>query len=156
MGSGDGIVVHFASSMDLCHLRGNAWKDLLTRIMKIICRLRNEFIESLQNGAQIYSNASSSENTRCKVRSGERIENTRENTCMSDVLTKGNFTRDEWNNLVHLFNISHFSSTCCTWNFHLSKISCSTMAKRIQEQREDERVESKSRPGLHLKVQGCR
>ena len=28
-------------------------------------------------------------------------------------LTKGNFTRDEWNNLLHLFNISHFSSTCC-------------------------------------------
>ena len=28
------------------------------------------------------------------------------------VLTKGNFTRDEWNNLLHLFNISHQSSLC--------------------------------------------
>ena len=26
------------------------------------------------------------------------------------ILTKGDFTRDEWNNLLHLFNISHFSS----------------------------------------------
>ena len=29
----------------------------------------------------------------------------------ADILTKGNFTRDEWNNLLHVFNISHFSST---------------------------------------------
>ena len=29
---------------------------------------------------------------------------------LADILTKGNFTRDEWNNLLHLFNISHFSS----------------------------------------------
>ena len=62
---------------------------------------------------------------------------------LADTLTKGNFTRDEWNNLLHLFNISHFSSTCCTNN--LSSISCSTVAKRIQDQREEERVVSKSR-----------
>ena len=31
---------------------------------------------------------------------------------LADMLTKGNFTRDEWNNLLHLFNISHFSSIC--------------------------------------------
>ena len=55
-----------------------------------------------------------------------------------------NFTRDEWNNVVHLFNISHFISTCCTKNFSL--ISCSTMAKRIQDPKEEERVVSKSRP----------
>ena len=54
-----------------------------------------------------------------------------------------NFTRDEWNNFLHLFNISHFSSTRCTKNFSL--ISCSTMAKWIQEQKEEERVVSKSR-----------
>ena len=41
---------------------------------------------------------------------------------LADNLTKGNFTRDEWNNLLHLFNISHFSSLCCTqfyrsWNY---------------------------------------
>ena len=63
---------------------------------------------------------------------------------LADMLTKRNFTRDEWNNLLHLFNISHFSSTCCTKNFSL--ISCSTMAKRIQDQKEEERVVSKSRP----------
>ena len=63
---------------------------------------------------------------------------------LGDMLTKGNFTRDEWNNLLHLFNISHFSSTCCTKNFSL--ISCSTVAKRMQDQKEEERVVSKSRP----------
>ena len=35
---------------------------------------------------------------------------------LADMLTKGNFTRDEWNNLLHLFLIRHFSSTCCTKN----------------------------------------
>ena len=30
---------------------------------------------------------------------------------LADILTKGNFTRDEWNHLLSLFNISHFSST---------------------------------------------
>ena len=29
---------------------------------------------------------------------------------LADMLTKGNFTRDEWNHLLCLFNISHFSS----------------------------------------------
>ena len=57
---------------------------------------------------------------------------------LADILTKGNFTRDEWNNLLQLFNISHLSSTRCTKNFSL--ISCSTMAKMIQEQKEEERV----------------
>ena len=33
---------------------------------------------------------------------------------LADTLTKGNFTRDEWNHLLCLFNISHFSSTACT------------------------------------------
>ena len=32
---------------------------------------------------------------------------------LADILTKGNFTRDEWNHLLCLFNISHFSSTNC-------------------------------------------
>ena len=27
---------------------------------------------------------------------------------LADILTKGNFTRDEWNHLLCLFNISHF------------------------------------------------
>ena len=33
---------------------------------------------------------------------------------LADILTKGNFTRDEWNHLLRLFNISHFSSTVCS------------------------------------------
>ena len=38
---------------------------------------------------------------------------------LADILTKGNFARDEWNNLFHLFNISHFSSSCCAKNSSL-------------------------------------
>ena len=38
----------------------------------------------------------------------------------------------------------NFSSTCCTKNFSL--ISCSTMSKRTQDQKEEERAVSKSRP----------
>ena len=63
---------------------------------------------------------------------------------LADMLTKGNFTRDESNNLLHLFNISHFSSLCYTQNF--SSISCpKTMAKRIQEEKED-RIVAESKP----------
>ena len=36
---------------------------------------------------------------------------------LADMMTKGDFTRDEWKNLLHLSNVSHFSSTCCTKNF---------------------------------------
>ena len=60
---------------------------------------------------------------------------------IADILTKGNFMCDEWNNLLHLFDISHSSSLRCTKNFSL--ISCITMAKRIQEQKEEERIVSK-------------
>ena len=42
---------------------------------------------------------------------------------LADILTKGSFTRDEWNHLLCLFNISHFSSTVCS----------DTMAKRSQQ-----------------------
>ena len=52
------------------------------------------------------------------------------------MLTKGNFTRDEWNHLLCLFNISHFSSTVC----------CEVMSKRTQEESGEERVTAKSRP----------
>ena len=68
---------------------------------------------------------------------------------IADILTEGNFTCDEWNNLLHLFNISHFSSLRCTKDFSL--ISCITMAKRIQEQKEEERVVFNSRPaGMNM------
>ena len=65
---------------------------------------------------------------------------------IADILNKGNVTRDEWNNLLRLFNISHFSSLRCTKSFSL--ISSTTMAKRIQERKEEERVVSKSRPAV--------
>ena len=64
---------------------------------------------------------------------------------LADILTKGTFTRDEWNNLQHLFNISNFSSTCCGKNS--SFISCTNkMANRVQEQKKEERIVAKSRP----------
>ena len=59
---------------------------------------------------------------------------------LADILTKGNFTRDEWNHLLCLFNISHFSSTVCS----------DTMAKRSQHDSGEERVTEKSRPMMNL------
>ena len=59
---------------------------------------------------------------------------------LADILTKGNFTRDEWNHLLCLFNISHFSSTVCS----------DTMAKRSQQDSGGERVTEKSRPMMNL------
>ena len=59
---------------------------------------------------------------------------------LADILTKGNFTRDEWNHLLTLFNISHFSSTVCT----------TAMAKRAQQETGEERVTAKSRPMMNL------
>ena len=41
---------------------------------------------------------------------------------LADMLTHGNFTRDECNNLLHLLITSHFSSTCCTKNFSFDKL----------------------------------
>ena len=59
---------------------------------------------------------------------------------LADILTKGNFTRDERNHLLCLFNISHFSSTVCS----------DTMAKRSQQNFGGERVTAKSRPMMNL------
>ena len=59
---------------------------------------------------------------------------------LADILTKGNFSHDEWNHLLCLFNISHFSSTVCS----------ETMAKRSQHDSEEERVTAKSRPMMNL------
>ena len=38
---------------------------------------------------------------------------------LADILTQANFTRDEWDNLLHLFNTIHFSSLRGTKNFSL-------------------------------------
>ena len=59
---------------------------------------------------------------------------------LADILTKGNFTRDEWNHLLCLFNISHFSSTVCS----------DTMAQRSQQDSREDRVTAKSRPMMNL------
>ena len=59
---------------------------------------------------------------------------------LADILTKGNFTRDEWNHLLCLFNISHFSSTVCS----------EAKAKRLQQDSGEERVTAKSRPMMGL------
>ena len=64
---------------------------------------------------------------------------------LADILTKGNFTRDEWNIFLHLFNITHFSSLCCAQNFSLTSFS-KTTAKRMQEQKEEDRIVAKSKP----------
>ena len=63
---------------------------------------------------------------------------------LADILTKGNFTRDEWNFLLHLFNISHFSYTCCAKNSSLMRCP-KTMAKRMQEQKGEEGSVAKSK-----------
>ena len=62
------------------------------------------------------------------------------NKQLADMLTKGNFTRDEWNHLLCLFNIGHFSSIN----------SLEAMSKRTQENVGEERVTAKSRPMMNL------
>ena len=59
---------------------------------------------------------------------------------LADILTKGNFTRDEWDHLLCLFNISHFS--------YINK--CKAMSKRTQEDAGEERVTAKSKPMMNL------
>ena len=59
---------------------------------------------------------------------------------LADILTKGNFTRDEWNHLLCLFNISYFSSIN----------SLKAMSKRTQEDAGEERVTAKSKPMINL------
>ena len=59
---------------------------------------------------------------------------------LADILTKGNFTHDEWNHLVNLFSISHFSSSVCS----------AAMAKRIKQESGEETVTAKSRPMMNL------
>ena len=59
---------------------------------------------------------------------------------LADILTRRNFTLDEWNHLLTLFNISHFSPTACT----------AAMAKRAQQGSGEERVTAKSRPMMNL------
>ena len=59
---------------------------------------------------------------------------------LADILTKGNFTRDEWNHLLCLFTISHFSSIN----------GLEAMSKRTEEDVGEERVIAKSKPMMNL------
>ena len=59
---------------------------------------------------------------------------------LADILTKGNFTRDEWNHLLCLFNNSHFSSANCS----------EVMSKTTQKDSGEERVTAKSKPMMNL------
>ena len=59
---------------------------------------------------------------------------------LADILLKGNFTRDEGNHLLCLFNISYFSSTNCS----------EVMSKRTQKGSGEERVTAKSKPMMNL------
>ena len=59
---------------------------------------------------------------------------------LADILAKGNFTRDEWNHLLCLFNIGHFSSTVCS----------EVMSERTQKDASEERVTAKSKPMMNL------
>ena len=58
----------------------------------------------------------------------------------ADILTKGNFTRDEWNNLLNLININMFSSASCA----------ESMSKRMRRGTGEERIVAKSKPTLNL------
>ena len=77
---------------------------------------------------------------------------------LADILTKGN--SDEWNNLLHLFNISHFSFLCCAQNFQLDKLHQNDGEKDARaERREQDRGKVKAddepvSPGL-CRVSDC-
>ena len=61
---------------------------------------------------------------------------------LADILTKGNFRRDECNNLLRVFNIRNLSSVCCF------ETRCPiSVSKRLQEGTgQKERVMAKSKP----------
>ena len=54
---------------------------------------------------------------------------------LADILTKGNFTLDEWNHLLSLFDISHFSSTVYSlrWRSEFNKNQEKNESQQIQD-----------------------
>ena len=64
---------------------------------------------------------------------------------LADILTKGHLTRDDWNHLLCLFNISLFSSESCS----------EAMAKRPQEGDFEERVVAKSKNVRNFVSRSC-
>ena len=69
-----------------------------------------------------------------------QIKNTDTKNQLADILTMGNFTGDERNHLLCLFNINNFSSTDCS----------EVMSKRTQKDSGEERVTAKSKPMMNL------
>ena len=69
-----------------------------------------------------------------------QIKNIDTTNQLADILTKGNFTRDEWNHLLNLLNISQFSPQVCS----------AAMAKRSQQDSGEERVTAKSKSMMNL------
>ena len=63
-------------------------------------------------------------------------------TQLAEMLTKGNFTRDEWNNLLCLCAISHFSSTNCF------ELMSKKNAKRFRWRKSHSKVETADEFGL--------
>ena len=66
---------------------------------------------------------------------------------LADKLTKGNFTRDEWNHLVCLFNISHFSSTVF-WN------NGETISTRFRRRTSHSKIEADDDFGFAMQRKG--
>ena len=62
---------------------------------------------------------------------------------LADILTKGNFTRVEWNHVLCLFYISHFSSTEC------SEVM-SKRTQKIQVKKESQKIETNDEFGLAM------
>ena len=77
---------------------------------------------------------------RINLESKIKIRNVDSKNQLADILTKGHFTRDEWNHLLCLFNISLFSSQSCS----------DTVTKRPQEGDYEERVVAKSKAVRNL------
>ena len=63
---------------------------------------------------------------------------------LADMLTKGNFTRDEWNHLLCLFNISHFSSITC------SEVMSKRTQKRFRWRKSQSKIEGDDEFGLAM------
>ena len=70
---------------------------------------------------------------------------------LADILTRGQFTRDEWNHLLCLFTIRLFSSRSCT-EFNSQSLS-EGLAKRQPQGDYDERVVAKSEASLKFCIE---
>ena len=67
---------------------------------------------------------------------------------LADTLTKGSFTRDEWNHVLCLFNISHFSST------DYSAVMSKRTRKRFRWRKSHSKVETDDEFGIKMPCEG--